>query len=184
MWQIGRLLSEDLVTQGPFWVHALQLMPQYLETDGMYVAQVLHGAHAKDCEVTSLAFSKDDNTLLSRAADDTLKVSKAHLACLHAFLAGLSALLGTSCRSAHQKPVQAPRYLANSLAAVQMKYAEIVRGVKSIIMPQVNKHAGIHEKWPCCRCGTCASSRRRCMCGRTSRPCTPRRRSCSARTSA
>ena len=39
------------------------------------MAQVLHGAHAKDCEVTSLAFSKDDNTLLSRAADDTLKVS-------------------------------------------------------------------------------------------------------------
>ena len=38
------------------------------------LVQVLHGAHTKDCEVTSLAFSKDDNTLLSRAADDTLKV--------------------------------------------------------------------------------------------------------------
>ena len=36
--------------------------------------QVLHGAHAKDSEVTSLAFSKDNHTLLSRAADDTLKV--------------------------------------------------------------------------------------------------------------
>ena len=36
--------------------------------------QVLHGAHAKDCEITSLAFSKDNSTLLSRAADDTLKV--------------------------------------------------------------------------------------------------------------
>ena len=30
-----------------------------------------NGAHEKDCEVTSLAFSKDNNTLLSRAADDT-----------------------------------------------------------------------------------------------------------------
>lgn len=35
--------------------------------------QVCHGAHA-DSEVTSFAFSKDDNTLLSRSADETLKV--------------------------------------------------------------------------------------------------------------
>ena len=45
--------------------------------------QVLHGAHAKDCEVTSFAFSKDNNTLLSRAADDTLKVSGASPNAVH-----------------------------------------------------------------------------------------------------
>ena len=39
-----------------------------------FPTQVLHEAHTKDCEITSLAFSKDNNTLLSRAADDTLKV--------------------------------------------------------------------------------------------------------------
>ncbi len=61
--------------------------------------QVLHGAHAKDCEVTSLAFSKDGNTFLSRAADDTLKVSMTYLALLHACLAGLSALPGTLCHT-------------------------------------------------------------------------------------
>ena len=39
-----------------------------------FPTQVLHEAHTKDFEITSLAFSKDNNTLLSRAADDTLKV--------------------------------------------------------------------------------------------------------------
>ena len=36
--------------------------------------QVLRGAHPADTEITSLAFSRDSHTLLSRAADDTLKV--------------------------------------------------------------------------------------------------------------
>lgn len=35
---------------------------------------MLRKAHAADTDITSLAFSKDDLTLLSRAADDTLKV--------------------------------------------------------------------------------------------------------------
>lgn len=45
--------------------------------DWRYVSgggQVTYGAHSRDCEITSLAFSADDNTLLSRATDDTLKV--------------------------------------------------------------------------------------------------------------
>ena len=35
---------------------------------------VTRGAHAADTDITSLAFSRDNLTLLSRAADDTVKV--------------------------------------------------------------------------------------------------------------
>jgi len=35
---------------------------------------VVRGAHPPDIDITSLAFSRDNITLLSRAADDTLKV--------------------------------------------------------------------------------------------------------------
>ena len=35
---------------------------------------MLRKAHIAGTDITSLAFSKDDFTLLSRAADDTLKV--------------------------------------------------------------------------------------------------------------
>eukprot|EP00884_Botryococcus_braunii_P018671 jgi/Botrbrau1/5488/Bobra.27_1s0027.2 len=48
-----------------------------VKQDWRYVSgggQVAYHAHARDCEVTSLAFSADDNTLLSRATDNTLKV--------------------------------------------------------------------------------------------------------------
>jgi hypothetical protein len=44
--------------------------------DWRYVSgggQVVHGAHAPDAEITSLAFSADDQTLLSRATDDTVR---------------------------------------------------------------------------------------------------------------
>ncbi|KAK9788441.1 hypothetical protein WJX73_007451 [Symbiochloris irregularis] len=43
---------------------------RYISSGG----QVAHDAHPRDTEVTSLAFSRDSYTLLSRAADDTLKV--------------------------------------------------------------------------------------------------------------
>ncbi len=36
---------------------------------------VVRGAHPPDCDITSLAFSRDNITLLSRAADDSLKVT-------------------------------------------------------------------------------------------------------------
>lgn len=35
---------------------------------------MLRKAHVADTDITSMAFSKDNLTLLSRAADDTLKV--------------------------------------------------------------------------------------------------------------
>lgn len=44
--------------------------------DWRYVSgggQVARGAHVADTEITSLAFSRDSSTMLSRAADDTLK---------------------------------------------------------------------------------------------------------------
>ena len=45
--------------------------------DWRYVAGgaqlLLRGAHPPEVEITSLAFSRDNLTLLSRAADDTLK---------------------------------------------------------------------------------------------------------------
>lgn len=40
---------------------------------------MLRKAHQADADITSLAFSKDNLTLLSRAADDTLKVLPAGL---------------------------------------------------------------------------------------------------------
>ena len=43
---------------------------RYISSGG----QVAQKAHAQGGEITSLAFSRDSNTLLSRAADDTLKV--------------------------------------------------------------------------------------------------------------
>lgn len=36
--------------------------------------KALHGAHAPSSDITSLALSRDGATLLSRGADDTLKV--------------------------------------------------------------------------------------------------------------
>ena len=46
--------------------------------DWRYVAggaqAIARGAHPPDCDITSLAFSQDNLKLLSRAADDTLKV--------------------------------------------------------------------------------------------------------------
>lgn len=41
---------------------------------------MLRKAHIADTDITSLAFSKDNLTLLSRAADDTLKVALANSA--------------------------------------------------------------------------------------------------------
>jgi hypothetical protein len=46
----------------------------WLQTCLDWSVQVCHGAHDADSEVTSFAFSRDDNTLLSRGADETLKV--------------------------------------------------------------------------------------------------------------
>lgn len=46
--------------------------------DWRYVSgggQVVHDAHAPGYEITSLAFARDANTMLSRCADGTLKAS-------------------------------------------------------------------------------------------------------------
>lgn len=56
--------------------------PQMLgKQDWRYVSgggQHVHGAHAADCDITSLAFLRDSHTMLSRGADATLKAC-AHL---------------------------------------------------------------------------------------------------------
>lgn len=55
--------------------------PQMLgKQDWRYVSgggQYVHGAHAAECDITSLAFLRDSHTMLSRGADATLK------ACAH-----------------------------------------------------------------------------------------------------
>ncbi len=52
--------------------------PQMLgKQDWRYVSgggQYVHGAHAAESDITSLAFLRDSNTMLSRGADATLKV--------------------------------------------------------------------------------------------------------------
>jgi hypothetical protein len=48
-----------------------------VKQDWRYVSgggQVVYAAHTRDCEITSLAISADDTTLLSRSTDETLKV--------------------------------------------------------------------------------------------------------------
>lgn len=46
---------------------------------------MLRKAHQADADITSLAFSADNLTLLSRAADDTLKVCLHQISHLQAF---------------------------------------------------------------------------------------------------
>lgn len=56
-----------------------QMVPKQ---DWSYVAGAttnLQGAHQRDDDITSLCFSSDGNTLLSRSCDDTLKVGARHL---------------------------------------------------------------------------------------------------------
>lgn len=67
--KFGRSAAVDVVG-----VPKAQMVARQTWTFATTPSRVLRGAHARDAEVTSLAFSRDSTLLLSRGTDDALKL--------------------------------------------------------------------------------------------------------------